>query len=69
MGGIAETIARLVTDLPLAVVRQHAAWALGRLGGARAVAVLAEAEAREVDPEVRAEIELALESGAAGSSG
>ena len=42
------------------LVRAHAAWALGRLGGADAAAALRSALASEEDGEVRAEIEAAL---------
>jgi epoxyqueuosine reductase len=42
------------------LVRAHAAWALGRLGGADAAAALRSALASEEDHEVRAEIEAAL---------
>jgi epoxyqueuosine reductase len=42
------------------LVRAHAAWALGRLGGADAAVALRSALASEEDSEVRAEIEAAL---------
>jgi epoxyqueuosine reductase len=42
------------------LVRAHAAWALGRLGGAAARSVLSDRLSRESDPEVRAEIQAAL---------
>ena len=42
------------------LVRAHAAWALGRLGGADAAVALRSALASEEDREVRAEIEAAL---------
>jgi len=42
-------------------VRGSAAWALGRIGGDEARAALEEALGREQDPEVRREIELALQ--------
>jgi epoxyqueuosine reductase len=45
------------------LVRGHAAWALGRLGGAQARAALTTALASEPEPEVRAEIHCALEMG------
>ena len=45
---------------PDAVVREHAAWALGRLGGSEAERALSNASAREGDPTVRSEIELSL---------
>ncbi|MBW3631591.1 MAG: tRNA epoxyqueuosine(34) reductase QueG [Chloroflexi bacterium] len=48
----------------LALVRGHAAWALGRIGGSRARRALARAWERERDPEARTEIELALEEAA-----
>jgi epoxyqueuosine reductase len=43
------------------LVRGHAAWALGRIGGAAARAALAGRWADEPDPEVRAELEAALD--------
>ena len=45
------------------LVRGHAAWALGRLGGFTASGALREALAIETDTTVREEIELALEGG------
>lgn len=48
---------------PTATVRGHAAWALGRLGGAPARATLEAALARENDVAVRTEIQLALTGG------
>ena len=48
----------LVDDAPL--IRGHAAWALGRLGGPAARQGLALALSREADPWVRDECELAL---------
>ena len=45
---------------PEAIVRLHAAWALGRIGGAQAEEALQAALAREEDPEVREEIALSL---------
>ena len=48
-----------------AVVRGHAAWALGRLAGAQAHGSLRAARDRESDPAARAEIEAALDSLAA----
>jgi len=50
-----------------AVVRAHAAWALGRIGGAEAVGALRDALASEADPAVRAEIAAALRASANGS--
>ena len=43
------------------LVRQHAAWALGRIGGAKAANALETARATECDEAVRAEIRMALE--------
>jgi epoxyqueuosine reductase len=43
------------------LVRSHAAWALGEIGGDDARAALAQAREREADPEVLAEIGLALQ--------
>jgi epoxyqueuosine reductase len=45
---------------PEPTVRGHAAWALGRIGGARARAALQDARAREADAGVLAEIDGAL---------
>jgi epoxyqueuosine reductase len=50
--------ALLEDDEPL--VRGHAAWALGRIGGDRASAALGRAAGVEVDPYVQAEIDSAL---------
>jgi len=47
---------------PEALVRGHAAWALGRLGGDEARAALEEALGLEEDAEARGEIEMALEA-------
>src|SRR5438132_11678394 len=46
---------------PEPLVRGHAAWALGRLGGTAARAALERALSREVDVELRGECELALQ--------
>ena len=46
---------------PSAIVRGHAAWALGRIGGAEARSLLEEALQAERDDVARAEIEAALE--------
>jgi epoxyqueuosine reductase len=55
----AEALARALGDGdPL--VRRHAAWALGRVGGRRARAALRRALAAEADPEVAAEVRAAL---------
>jgi epoxyqueuosine reductase len=53
-------LARALAADPAALVRGHAAWALGRLGGRSARAALDEARHREKDPAVRAEVEAAL---------
>lgn len=47
------------------LVRGHAAWALGHIGGARAVQALEDALGREGDPWVAQEIRLALEEATA----
>ena len=43
------------------LIRQHAAWALGRIGGSPAVAALSWRLSMETDPAVRKEIGLAFE--------
>ena len=48
------------------MVRRHAAWALGRVGGDEALKALATARAGESDPEVRAEIDAAVVAAARG---
>ena len=48
-----------------AVVREHAAWALGRIGGPDAVAALSAALDVEGDPSARREVELSLKEMAA----
>ncbi len=45
---------------PEPMLRGHAAWALGEIGGDRALAALQHAAREEADPEVRMEIESAL---------
>ena len=52
-------LVRLLSD-PSALVRGHAAWALGRIGAESARTALASALALEAQPEVRAEIAQAL---------
>lgn len=49
---------------PEPLVRGHAAWALGRIGGSAARQALLAAQALEPDPGVRAEIQAALEASA-----
>lgn len=51
---------------PSALVRGHAAWALGQWGGAQAQVALQAALAREADPLVREELGAALAPGSAG---
>ncbi len=53
-------LSRAALGHDLALVRGHAAWALGRIGGSRARQALVRAWERERDAEARAEIELAL---------
>lgn len=56
-----EPLGRVLRESPSAIVREHCAWALGRLGGARARALLVEAEGCTQDPQVHAEIRLSLQ--------
>lgn len=53
---------RALQEDPSALVRGHAAWALGRIGGEEARVALVEAALREEDPEARREIEYARSS-------
>lgn len=53
-------LARALAEDPSAIVRGHAAWALGRLGGAAARVALDARLALEADPWTREEIEAAL---------
>jgi epoxyqueuosine reductase len=55
---LAETLAQE----PEALVRSHAAWALGQIAGLHAKAALEDARRREEDPQVSAEINAGLES-------
>jgi epoxyqueuosine reductase len=59
-------LARALDD-PEPLVRRHVAWALGRLGGSRSRSALLGRLAVEADPDVRGEIEDALNDGAAPS--
>jgi epoxyqueuosine reductase len=62
-----EALARaLSSDEEETDVACHAAWALGRIGGAAAVRALETAGEQAGDPELRAEIEAALRQAAAG---
>jgi epoxyqueuosine reductase len=60
--GDRSAVPALATALqdPEPLVRGHAAWALGRLGGADAVLALQRAQGSEEDPMVREELELAF---------
>ena len=53
-------LARSLEDETEPLVRGHAAWALGQLGGVSARATLERRRKPEPDPDVRAEIEAAL---------
>ena len=53
------SLARALTD-PEPLIRGHAAWALGRIGGHQARGALADALRREKEPYVRGEIEAVL---------
>ena len=55
-----EPLARALLDNPSALVRGHAAWALGRIGGLRARSALLRALELEAEASARQEIELAL---------
>ena len=58
-GAAVSTLGRVLRQgEPL--VRSHAAWALGRIGGPEATALLSEAALTEIEPEVVEEIRLAL---------
>ena len=59
--GSVPALARALDD-PEPLVRGHAAWALGRLGGAAARAALHQALSREADAWVRAECEQAVQA-------
>ncbi len=58
-GDSVELLVGYLND-PDRLLRIHAAWALGKIGGRPAAASLAERAATETDPEVREEIERAL---------
>jgi epoxyqueuosine reductase len=49
------------------LLRSHAAWAIGRIGGTEARSIIASASEREADPSVEEELELAV--GACGQGG
>jgi epoxyqueuosine reductase len=56
----AEPLARALAGDPSALVRGHAAWALGRIGGEAARSALESAVRADADAEVRAEAQAAL---------
>ncbi|MCU0485584.1 MAG: tRNA epoxyqueuosine(34) reductase QueG [Anaerolineales bacterium] len=56
---VVRALAQSIQD-PEALVGQHAAWALGQVGGQAARQLLADAAARELDSTVQAEIQAAL---------
>jgi epoxyqueuosine reductase len=56
----APSLAKLLEMEPEPLVRSHAAWALGQMSGDYARRALQEAAAYEHDPEVLAEIQVAL---------
>jgi epoxyqueuosine reductase len=58
--GTVPLLARVLEEEGEALVRIHAAWAMGRTGGARARAALEKGRSGEQDAAVREEIELAL---------
>ncbi len=53
-------LARVMEQEPEALVRSHAAWALGQLGGAPALRALERARGRETDSSVVEEVDAAL---------
>ena len=55
-------LAQALAD-PHPLIREHAAWALGRVGGGRARQALGAARTVETDPQVQAEIGLSLAEG------
>ena len=62
--GAVSVLAAALLDDPSAVVRQHAAWALGRIGDRGARRGLDAARRREADIAARAAIDAAIEEGA-----
>lgn len=54
-------LGRVLRESPSALVREHCAWALGRLGGAQARTLLQEAAGRAQEPPVAKEIRLSLQ--------
>ena len=57
-----SVLSRTMEHEPEPLIRLHAAWALGALGGAAAKRTLERARKRDADSEVTAEIESALET-------
>jgi epoxyqueuosine reductase len=57
---LVHSLEKLLKGNPQALVRAHAAWALGRIGGERTLSVLGESYTMESDPTVREEIRSAL---------
>jgi epoxyqueuosine reductase len=53
-------LARLLLEEPEALIRQHAAWALGQIGGDAARQALLQSRAQDQDEQVRQEVEAAL---------
>jgi epoxyqueuosine reductase len=60
---VVGALARVLQSEPEALVRAHAAWALGRVGGETAQRVLAQAAQSEQNAGVRTEIQAALAGG------
>ena len=60
---VIDALVRVLQSEPEALVRAHAAWALGCVGGETAQRVLAQAAQSEQDAGVRAEIQAALAGG------
>jgi epoxyqueuosine reductase len=60
-GSAIEALAEALASHPSPMVRGHAAWALGRLGGPRAQRALLAREKDVAEPEVRDEVRLALD--------
>lgn len=58
--GAVPSLRRALLEEPEPLVRAHAAWALGRMGGEAARQALLEGQVRESDPEVLEEIRSAL---------
>ncbi len=58
----AKPLARLLENDPRPLIRLHAAWSLGRLGGRKAVLALEKSSLRDREPVVKEEAKLALDS-------